>query len=32
MNAGPQSAGSSIMAIAWGNDWITCSGRVIRSQ
>ncbi len=32
MNAGPQSAGSSSMAIASGSDWITCSGRVIRSQ
>ena len=26
MNAGPQSAGSSSVAIACGSDWITCSG------
>jgi hypothetical protein len=32
MKAGPQSAGSSIVATAWGSDWSTCSGRTMRSQ
>ena len=30
--AGPQSAGSSIVATAWGSDWSSWAGCAIRSQ